>query len=206
MSIVRPACLVVVGATVATMTACSSSTAGNDRTTPFRSTAASGNPSTGAPEDRPIILRSRGLGSVRFGSGKAHVTQELTQLLGPPSGAGNNPGCGPAFTEVQWGELAVEFHQNVFSGYRDINRPEGSLEIAPDSTADPVQPRAETAAGIGLGDSLSQARAVYAKLSLAGANRWRAPNGLNFVDNSVHSPARDNASIIEIRIGTCGSF
>jgi hypothetical protein len=130
----------------------------------------------------------------------------LTQLLGPPSGSGANPGCGSAFTEVDWGELAVEFHENVFSGYRDINRSEGYVQLAPDATVKPVRPKAETAAGIALGDPLGQVRAAYSGLSLAGANRWQASNGLSFVDNSLHSPGPAQASIIEIRVATCGSY
>ena len=209
MSIVRPIHLVVIGTTVAMIAACSSSEGPSRdaaRTPPSRSVATSGSPSTGPLGNRPIMLRSGGLGPVRFGIGKARVTAKLTRLLGPPTGEGTNPGCGPAFTEIHWSELAVEFHQNVFSGYRDINRPEGRTELAPDSTADPVVPKAQTAAGIRLGDSLGHVRTAYSKLSLAGANRWHTSSGLNFVDNGMRSPASNQASIIEIRVGTCGSY
>lgn len=50
--------------------------------------------------DRSIVLKGRGLGPVHFGIGKGRVTERLTQLLGPPTGEGVNPGCGLDFTEV----------------------------------------------------------------------------------------------------------
>jgi hypothetical protein len=143
---------------------------------------------------------------VHFGSDKSRVTAALTRRLGPPSGRGVNAGCGPAFTEIHWGELAVEFHNHTFSGYRDINRPAADLRLQPENTVKPVQPAARTAAGIELGSSLGELRSAYPSLSLAGANRWRAPNGLSFVDNSPRSPGSSQAIIIEIRVGTCGNY
>jgi hypothetical protein len=134
----------------------------------------------------------------------------LTRLLGPPSGRGINTGCGPRFTEVQWRELAVEFRDNVFTGYRDIDRPKGDLELAPANGGNPstypVRPDAKTAAGVALGDSLRRVRAAYGKLSLVGADRHQAPNGISFVDDSSGSPAQAHARIIEIRTLTCGSY
>lgn len=164
--------------------------------------------SPGAPRvaDPTIVLGSHGLGPVPFGDSKAQATAELTRLLGPPSGQGPNTGCGTAFTEVDWGELAVEFHQDTFTGYRDINRPDGNLQFTVDNIADPVRPAAKTAAGVALGDSLGQLRAAYSRLSLVGANRWRAGNGLSFIDDSSHSPGAPDARIVEIRVGTCGSY
>jgi hypothetical protein len=153
-----------------------------------------------------ITLGADGLGPVDFGSRKEQATAELTQLLGPASGGGINTGCGAAFTELDWGELAVEFHHNVFSGYRDQNRPNGSLQLGPVNTAEPLQPAAKTAAGIGLEDSLGQLRAAYPKLSLVGANRLQASNGLSFVNNSRYSPGSPQSKIIEIRVGTCGDY
>lgn len=160
--------------------------------------------------DRMIVLGSHGLGPVEFGTTRQQTTARLMRLLGPPSGRGINTGCGPTFTEVQWGELAVEFHNNVFSGYRDMNRPSGNLQLAPAATGYhktyPLRPAAQTAAGIQLGDSLGQVRVAYSKLSQAGANRHHASNGLNFVDDSSRSPAPPAARIIEIRIRTCGDY
>ena len=162
--------------------------------------------STAASPRQPIVLGSHGLGPVDFGTNKGQAVNALTRLLGPPSGQGPNTGCGPAFTEVDWGELAVEFHNNTFTGYRDINRPQGNLQLAPQNTTNPVRPRATTATGIRLGDSLRQLRAAYSHLSLAGANRHKASDGISFVDNAMQSPAPPQARIIEIRIGTCGSY
>jgi hypothetical protein len=166
--------------------------------------------SSPSPEDtagRAIILGSHGLGPVGFGTSKERATSELTQLLGPPSGHGANTGCGRDFTEVHWDELAVEFHDNSFSGYRDINGPKGDEQLGPEYTVGyPVRPAARTATGIALGDSLGRVRAAYSTLSLVGADRHESPDGLSFVDNSLRSPAPPEAKIIEIRIGTCGSY
>jgi hypothetical protein len=159
-----------------------------------------------------MILGSDGLGPVAFGTSKTRTTAELTRLLGPPSGHGINAGCGRTVTEVQWGELAVEFHDNVFSGYRDIDRPKGDLELGPANggypPVYPVRPAAKTAAGIRLGDSLGQVRAAYGNgsSSLVGADRHEAPNGIDFVDNSLRSPAPPQATIIEIRVHACGNY
>ena len=160
-------------------------------------------PSTEASADQAITLGSDGLGPVDFGSSEELTTVELTRLLGPSSGQGINTGCGPAFTEVDWGELAVEFHENVFSGNRDINRTQGELQLAPVNTIEPVQPAAQTASGIVLGNSLRQLRAAYSKLSLLGAIRLQVPNGLSFLNNSPQSPGSPQSRIIEIRVGTC---
>jgi hypothetical protein len=216
MATVVPTRLFAIGATALLVAACSSSgSVGGDasRTQHPQVAATGGDSSTGPSGNRLVVLGSHGLGPARFGSTKARVTAELTRLLGQPSGSGANPGCGPAFTEVHWGELAVEFHDGLFNGYRDINRPDGDLQLAPENTsyppenaAFPLRPKAKTAAGIALGDSLGQAKAVYSKLSLAGADRWKTPDGLSFLDNSEGSPAPPRARIIEIRIGTCGSY
>jgi hypothetical protein len=222
-----PVRLVVVGVLSVAVAACSSSgsrgTAG-DRTPPSPAVATSVVPSTelapcrgsSSPSNdrsaaRAITLRRTGLGPVDFGTCKDKATAELTRLLGPPSGSGVNKGCGPTFTDVNWGELAVEFHHDVFSGYRDINRPQGNLGLGPADPAGyktfyPVRPAAKTAAGIALGDSLGRVQAAYPSLVLAGADRWLS-RGLSFVDNSLtRSPAPPQARIIEIRFGACGSY
>lgn len=209
MAVVVPLRFAVVALTAATVTSCSSS-----GTSPGAVIASQQSPTRDATNmaaaDRTIILGSHGLGPVEFGTSKQRTTARLTRLLGPPAGYGTNAGCGPTFTEVQWGELAVEFHDNVFSGYRDLNRPSGNLQLAPAPAGYrqtyPVRPAAETATGIHLGDSLGRVRAAYSKLSLAGANRHQAANGISFVDDSSRSPAPPTARIIEIRILTCGSY
>jgi hypothetical protein len=227
MAIVLPMRLVVVASIAVSIAACSSSggrgTAG-DRTPPSPAVATgvvpstqsalcggSSSPSIERSADRVITLRRHGVGPVDFGTCKEEATAELTRLLGPPSGGGVNRGCGPTFTDVNWGELAVEFHNDVFSGYRDINRPQGNLGWGPADPAGyktfyPVRPAAKTAAGIALGDSLGRVQAAYPSLVLAGADRWLS-RGLSFVDNSLtRSPAPPQARIIEIRFGACGSY
>jgi hypothetical protein len=227
MAIVLPMRLVVVASIAVSIAACSSSggrgTAG-DRTPPSPAVATgvvpstqsalcggSSSPSIERSADRVITLRRHGVGPVDFGTCKEEATAELTRLLGPPSGSGVNKGCGPTFTDVNWGELAVEFHHDVFSGYRDINRPQGNLGLGPADPAGyktfyPVRPAAKTAAGIALGDSLGRVQAAYPSLVLAGADRWLS-RGLSFVDNSLtRSPAPPQARIIEIRFGACGSY
>jgi hypothetical protein len=176
MAIVAPLRVVAVGLMALTIAACSSTGVPHRaaaRTSHSPAVAASATRSTQvkprgnsgrlkALDGRAIILGSDGLGTVDFGTSKIQATAELTRLLGPPSGHGSNTGCGPTFTEVDWGELAVEFHNNAFSGYRDIDRPQGDLDPWPSNGGYPppypARPVARTAAGIRLGDSLGQCK------------------------------------------------
>ena len=153
-------------------------------------------------------LGVEGIGPIRFGLPKAQAVDELSALFGTPTWRGVNHGCDPRWTEVEWDDLAAEFHLDVFAGYRyasasDLHDSLGS----PRKPTKPGFPRLATATGISLGSTLAQVSAPYAALRLVGTDRHKARNGLVFVDNGEHSPAPFSSRIIEIKtFGTCGDF
>lgn len=149
-----------------------------------------------------------GIGRVRFGLPKGRAVARLSVLFGPPTARGVNTGCGPRYTEVEWGDLVAEFRLKKFSGYRYIAG--GYPLTTPGSPRAPrrkaVFPRLATSGGITLESTLAQLRSAYPGLHLAGAGKWRLSRGLVFVDNAGHDPELLSNRIIEIKIGTCGDF
>lgn len=152
-------------------------------------------------------LRPNGIGTVRFGLPKDQAVPQLSALFGSPSWRSASDGCGPRYTEVEWGDLAAEFRLNVFSGYRyaprrylqhTVGAPRGPLPF--------VSPRLATATAITVGSTLGQLRSAYPVLHLSGADRWTAANGLHFLVNAAGNPAPPGSRIIEIKIGTCGDY
>jgi hypothetical protein len=145
---------------------------------------------------------------VRFGLPKDRAVASLRALFGVQGAIGVNTGCGPHFTEVEWGDLIAEFRSNTFSGYRYLMggwplSTSGSPRVSPPKT---VFPRLATARGITLGSTLAQLRRAYPALHVAGAGKWRLGHGLVFVDNAGHDPESLSNRIIEIKVGTCGDF
>ncbi len=150
-----------------------------------------------------LALGPHGIGGVRFGAPKAAAVATLSAGLGAPTKREVNPGCGPRYTEVEWGDLAVEFRSGVFSGFRYVS---GGLRFDAPPSPKPVSPRLATSNGATLGSTLGRVRAAYSGLERAGAILWRAPDGLIFVDGSKGDPASPSDRIVEIKIGTCGDF
>jgi hypothetical protein len=153
-------------------------------------------------------LTVQGIGSLRFGLDKQQTVADLEALLGPPTAQGVNTGCGARFTEAVWGDLAVEFRSNRFSGYRYVA---GGFPLeTPGSPKEKdqlsVTPVLRTAAGISLYSTLAQLRSAYGYLKRTGADWWQAPNGLFFMDNALRDPVPPASKIVEIKIGTCGDF
>jgi hypothetical protein len=145
---------------------------------------------------------------VHFGAPKAEAVAALSALLGAPGGRGANTGCSPRYTEVVWGDLAVEFRSSRFSGYRYV---EGGFPITtPGSPHAPVPkgvtPNLATAKGITLGSTLAQVRAVYTPLRRVATDGWKATNKLWFGDDAKRDPIPPTSRIVEIKIGTCGDF
>jgi hypothetical protein len=130
-------------------------------------------------------------------------------MFGPPAAGGVNTGCGSRYTEVEWGDLTVEFRSSIFSGYRymeggyPLTTPGSPREAHPSKTS---APKLATSTGVSLGSTLAQVRAAYGKLAFVGADRWRAPNGLVFYDDAMRDPEPPSSRIVEIKIGTCGDF
>src|SRR5207302_32992 len=122
-----------------------------------------------------LTLGPSGIGTVRFGLTKAKAVAELSGLFGTPSARGLNTGCGPRYTEVEWGDLVAEFRLNEFSGFRyvkggfPLTTPGSPRESSPPKSA---SPKLATAKGISLGSTLAQLRAAYGQLRSIGAGRW----------------------------------
>jgi hypothetical protein len=154
-------------------------------------------------------LRPDGIETVRFGVTKRTAVTELRRLFGTPSARGINTGCGPPYTEVEWGDLVAEFRLSRFSGFRylkggwPLTTPGSPREASPPKTA---FPKLATTKGISLGSTLAQLRGAYRPLRSAGTDKWRAANGLTFVVNAKHDPEPSSSRIIEIKVGTCGDF
>jgi hypothetical protein len=148
------------------------------------------------------MLGPTGIGAVRFGVNEPAAVSALSDRFGPPSARGVNTGCGPRYTEVEWGDLVAEFRLGRFSGFRylvggyPLTTPGSPQEPAPPAVA----PTLTTSGGITLGSPLARLRASYRPLRVIGVDRWRARGGLVFV-------ARGSAQrIVEIKLGTCGDF
>jgi hypothetical protein len=153
----------------------------------------------GAPAARGPILQAHGVGTVRFGMRKGEAVARLRVLFGAPSARGVNSGCGARYTEVEWGDFVAEFRLGTFSGYRFVK---GGYPL---TTAGSPRQASPPARGITVGSTLAELRALY-RLRRAGANLWRVPNGLLFVDDAKRDPVPPASRIVEIKIGTCGDF
>jgi hypothetical protein len=154
------------------------------------------------------LLQAHGVGAARFGMRKGETVARLRVLFGAPSARGVNTGCGARYTEVGWGDFVAEFRLGRFSGYRFVK---GGYPLttpgSPSRAFAPVgvSPSLATAAGISLGSTLSQLRAVY-RLRRVAPDAWRSRNGLIFVDDAKRDPVPSTSRIVEIKIGTCGDF
>lgn len=155
------------------------------------------------------ILRPDGIDTVRFGVTKRTAVAELGRLFGHPSARGINTGCSASYTEVEWGDLVAEFRLGKFSGFRflkggwPLTTARSPHEASPPKT---VYPELATATGVSLESTLAELRRAYRPLRLVGTDKWRAANGLTFVDDAKHDPDPPSSRIIEIKVGTCGDF
>jgi hypothetical protein len=118
------------------------------------------------------ILGPSGIGLVRFGLPKVQAVADFTILFGRPVARGVNTGCGSRYSEVVWGDLAVEFRANGFCGYRYIVggypiTTRGSPPARPPTT---ITPRLATGTGITLGSTLAEVRAADRPLKRVGAD------------------------------------
>jgi hypothetical protein len=145
-------------------------------------------------------LEPSGIGTVRFGLTKLKAVAELSDLFGAPSARGVNTGCGPRYTEVEWGDLAAEFRLNKFSGYPfNITTPRKF-------PLKPGVPSLTTSKRITLGSTLAELRTASRVLRSDGTDKWRSADGVVFVDSAKHDPIPPSSRIVEIKIGTCGDF
>ena len=116
-----------------------------------------------------------------------------------------NTGCSPRYTEVEWGDLAVEFRSGRLSGWRYLAGGLTSPTGKPYAAATSATPRLATAKDVTLGTLLTRVRTDYGTLKLVGTSRWQAPNGLVFRDDAKTSASRHRL-VVEIKVGVCGDF
>ena len=156
---------------------------------------------------RPFVVSADGIAGVRFGLPRAEAVTELTRVLGRPSRAMTNGGCGRRYTEVAWGHLYAEFREGRLSGFRIMQGTWLPQRRPPRPTPfSLIRPRVATGTGISLGSTLEQLRSAYGRLDLVGTDRWRTPDGLIFYDDARRDPPPPSSRIIEIKDGTCGDF
>jgi hypothetical protein len=155
-----------------------------------------------------IVLGADGIGSVRFGISRSRALSELRRRFGTPSAQGVNTGCGPRYREVAWGDLLAEFRLGRFSGYRYVTAGYELPIPAGPRAPGPGGPTAGliTATGITLNSTLAQVRSAYRTLAFVGTDRWKAKNGIVFVDDAKRDPEPPNSRIIEIKTSTCGDY
>lgn len=149
------------------------------------------------------VLGANGIGKAQFGEPKATAVQQLVDLLGRPTASQASSGCGPRYSEVEWGDLAAEFRFGFFSGYRYLD---GGLLGDYGLKSLPVTPRLGTAHEVTLGSTLGQVRTVFGPLRVVGTNRSEASDGLIFYDDAQTFPDPSGSLIVEIKIGTCGDY
>jgi hypothetical protein len=155
------------------------------------------------------VLGPRGVGPVPFGTANAKAVGDLSRLFGRPSSQGANTGCGPRYSEVEWGELVAEFRSGAFSGYRYLKG--GWPLTTPGSPRRPPPsqlhgPPLATAKGISLGSTLEQLRSLYGDVHFVGVDKWRAADGVVFVVDAAREPGPPPPRVVEIKFGTCGDF
>jgi hypothetical protein len=153
---------------------------------------------------RPIVS-SHGVGGVPFGTSKSEAVKELTSLLGAPTRRFVSNGCGPHYTEVEWGHLYVEFRLGKLAGFRYLRGGwEGRAVGARDRA---LVPKLLTSEGVSLSSTLAQVRHRYGTLAIVGTDRWRSHDGLVFsISYLVTHPAPPDSRITEIKYGTCGDW
>ena len=158
---------------------------------------------SGASQPAPVVLTARGIGPVRLGIPKGRTVAALTALFGRQTGAGINTACGSRYTEAVWVDLAVEFRDGTFTGYRYVRGGYPLTTVgSPRRVATPTaRPRLRTIRGITLGSRLGALHVDYPTLRSIGVAEWIAPNGIIFIAKSPSAGA-----VAEIKRGTCGGF
>jgi hypothetical protein len=154
-----------------------------------------------------LVVSSHGVGGVRFGTSESEAVKQLTNLLGSPTRRFASNGCGPKYTEVEWGHLSVEFRLGNLTGFRYLRGAWEGPAVPLDARDHGLVPQLTTSKGVSLGDTLAQVRDRYGALEIVGTDRWRTRDGLVFyVSYLVTQPAPPNSRITEIKYGTCGDW
>jgi hypothetical protein len=153
------------------------------------------------------VLSSHGIGGIQFGTSKPQAVKEFTSLLGSPSRQFVSNGCGPHYTEVEWGHLYAEFRRGRLAGFRYLHGEWEGRPVQPGADGHGLVPKLVTSQGVSLGSTLAQVRNRYGTLAIIGTDRWQSRDGLIFyISYQVTQPAPANSHITEIKYGTCGDW
>jgi hypothetical protein len=112
-----------------------------------------------------IVLGADGLGVVDVGSPQANAVAAMGGYLGPPAKttAGNCPGT----TEVEWGDLSLEFTSGQLSGYRYQRG--GLAAVGTEKhPVGPGDPLLKTSTGATLGMPLRDVQPLYPAADFSG--------------------------------------
>jgi len=153
------------------------------------------------------VLSSHAVAGVRFGTPKPQAVKALTRLLGSSSRQFVSSGCGPKYTEVEWGHLYVEFRRGRLSGFRYLRGGWEGHPVQPPARGRGLVPTLVTSGGVSLASTLGEVRDRYGTLAIVGTDRWRSRDGLVFyVSYQVTQPVPPTSRITEIKYGTCGDW
>ncbi|HEY6472941.1 MAG TPA: hypothetical protein VIY26_08625 [Acidimicrobiales bacterium] len=112
-----------------------------------------------------VVLGADGLGVVGVGSPQANAVAAMGGYLGPPTKttAGNCPGT----TEVEWGDLSLEFTSGQLTGYRYLRG--GLAAVGTDAhPGGPGEPLLKTGTGATLGMPRRGVQPLYPAADLSG--------------------------------------
>lgn len=105
-----------------------------------------------------LVLGADGVGIIAVGAPRAVAVTTADQYLGRSTGTA--AGVCPGRTEVEWGDLSVEFSDGAFVGYRYDKGGFPALGTERRPSGQP-QPRLTTATGATLGMTLARVRPLY---------------------------------------------
>jgi hypothetical protein len=111
-----------------------------------------------SPLSRAPVLGADAIGTVPMGTPETQAVAAIEVSLGRYSST--SPGVCPGRTEVEWGDLSLEFSSGRLDGYRYTTVGFAALGTATRPSGAP-RPRLKTATGATLGMTLAQVRALY---------------------------------------------
>lgn len=164
--VTRPAAIVVTLVLLALFAAsCSSSPsthAGSSRTTTTHAPKTV-TPVTLGPKN--VVLGPDGLGVVAIGSPQVNSVAAMGGYLGPPTKTA--PGNCHGTTEVEWGDLSLEYTAGRLTGYRYLRG--GLAGVGTNAhPSGPGDPLLKTGAGATLGMPLRTVRSLYPAADVSG--------------------------------------
>lgn len=107
---------------------------------------------------RRPVLGPDGVGTVEVGSPQAAAVATLARNLGTPQAT--VPGDCKGTTEVEWGDLSLEFSEGTLTGYRYLLGGLGSVGTE-EQPVGRISPSLATGTGATLGMTLAEARHLY---------------------------------------------